>query len=96
MHGTYRQITVEGKEFSLVPNEIIVKKGQQVTILFKNEGTAGHNFGIGDLDVKTETILPGDAAKITFTPAKAGNFKFWCSVSGHRDAEMEGTLIVTE
>lgn len=87
-------ITVEGSEFSFSPDEITVKKGQEVTIVFKNVGTLAHNYTIGDLGVKSETIRPGQTATVTFTPTQTGTFAFWCDVPGHRQAGMEGTLHV--
>ncbi len=62
--------------------------------MLKNQGSAAHNFGIGDLDVRTETILPRKASKITFIPTETDTFKFWCSIAGYRDVGMEGELIV--
>ena len=93
-------LTVEGTEWSFVPNEITVVKGEEVTIIFKNVGRIAHNFGIGEFGLITHTILPfrkyGKTDRITFTPTKTGTFPFWCSVPGHRDAGMEGKLIIRD
>lgn len=88
------KITVKGSEFSFEPSEIKVKKGQEVTVIFKNVGILSHNFVIGELGVKTETIPPGEWDQVRFTPGKTGTFKFWCSVPGHREAGMEGKLTI--
>ena len=89
-------MTVEGTEWSFRPNSITVRKGEEVTIIFKHVGKIAHNFGIGEFGVRTATILQGKTDEITFTPTKAGTFPFWCSVPGHRDAGMQGTFIVKE
>ena len=93
-------MTVEGTEFSFLPNEITVRKGEEVTVVFKNVGRIAHNLGIDEFGVRTDTILPfrnfGKTAAITFTPTTTGTFPFWCAVPGHRKAGMEGKLIVTE
>lgn len=33
-------------------------------------------------------------ATLEFTPTKPGTYEFWCTVSGHKDAGMTGTLVV--
>ena len=89
-------ITVEGTEWSFHPSEITVRKGEEVTIIFKHAGKIAHNFEIGEFGVRTATILLGKTDEITFTPTKTGTFPFWCAVPGHRDAGMKGKLIVKE
>ncbi len=37
---------------------------------------------------------PGKAAKIEFTPAEKGEYLYYCSVPGHKESGMSGTLIV--
>lgn len=37
---------------------------------------------------------PGAQGKLTFTPTKAGTYEFFCSVTGHKEAGMIGTLTV--
>jgi len=90
--GAY--ITVVGTEYSYSPATIVVKKGETVTINFRNEGSIAHNITLPELGVKSETILPGRSASVTFTPREKGTFSFWCSVAGHKDAGMTGKVKV--
>lgn len=39
-------------------------------------------------------VGPGASGTLTFTPTENGTFPFWCSVSGHREAGMVGTITV--
>lgn len=87
-------IMVEGTEFSMTPNEITVDKGEKITIMFKNVGSVAHSFVIHELGITTEPIVPGDTTKIIFTSGNTGSFIYWCDVEGHRNAGMEGTIIV--
>ena len=91
---TLKQITVVGKEFAFTPSAITVNKGEKVDLTFKNTGTYPHNLTITDLGVKTKTIQPGEQDTISFVPDKMGSFKFMCTVPGHADKGMVGTLTV--
>lgn len=86
-------IIVEGGNFFFKPNELRVKKGEKVTITFKNSG-GFHNLEIDEFNVKTKTIKDGETETIIFTPDKTGSFEYYCGVGNHREMGMKGTLIV--
>jgi plastocyanin len=68
----------------------------KVTIDFKNSSMVGHNVTLEDSSGKTlgaTETFSGGARKLSLT-LKAGVYKFFCSVPGHRMAGMEGTLTV--
>lgn len=88
-----QMFTVEGGNFTFAPNEIRVKKGETVKILFKNvEGF--HDFVIDEFDVKTAQLQADMEEMVEFTPMEAGEYEFYCSVGKHREMGMVGTLIV--
>jgi len=89
-----QKITVLGSEFAFTPSTPTLKKGQPAEITFKNNGAFPHNLSIADLNVKTKTIQPGEQDTIKFTPDKTGQFAFLCTVPGHADKGMKGTLVV--
>ena len=88
------KITVEGSEFAFTPSTITLKKGETAEITFKNTGKYAHNLTIADLNVKSKTIQPGEQDTFTVTPDKTGSFSFVCTVPGHADKGMTGTLTV--
>ncbi len=86
-------IAVEGGMFYFKPNEIRVKKGATVKIVFTNkEGM--HDFTLDEFKVKTKQTKTGQSAEVTFTADKVGTFEFYCSVGNHRAQGMKGNLIV--
>ncbi len=86
-------IEVEGGEFYFKPNEIRVKKGQEVTLVLNNVN-GFHDLVIDELNVRTKQIQGGQSERVTFTPTEAGSFEYYCSVGKHRQMGMKGTLVV--
>lgn len=92
--GSAQTVNVSGNEFAFTPATITVKKGQEVKLTFKNNGQYPHNFTVSELGIATNTVGPGEETTITFTPDKTGSFTYICTVPGHADRGMKGTLIV--
>jgi uncharacterized cupredoxin-like copper-binding protein len=65
------------------------------TITLTNNGAADHDFVIEDTDFRTEILGAGESQTITVN-LPAGEYTFYCSVPGHRQVGMEGTLIISE
>lgn len=57
----------------------------------RGNGMMSGSAGPGDLHVAAEA---GRVADITFTPEQPGEYVFYCTVAGHREAGMEGRLVV--
>lgn len=89
------EVTIVAKEFSYTPNEITVTAGEDVTLVFINEGVLSHNLAIPALDIQTNTVQSGDTVTLTFSAPKTGTFQFSCLVTGHTEAGMVGHMTVT-
>jgi uncharacterized cupredoxin-like copper-binding protein len=60
-----------------------------------DEETAGHDMGDTE-DPEVHVASPaGGSNTVEFTPAEAGEYEYFCTVPGHREAGMSGTLVVT-
>ncbi|HEV7163395.1 MAG TPA: plastocyanin/azurin family copper-binding protein [Solirubrobacteraceae bacterium] len=71
-------------------------KAGKVTIDFTNMSSLGHNMTVESAAGKVEGSTPtfqGSSKSVTLN-LKPGTYKFFCSVPGHRQAGMEGTLTV--
>lgn len=71
-------------------------KAGKVTIEFDNPQSLPHDVAIensnGKTIGKTEIVTEGTTTAVV--DLKPGTYKYYCSVPGHRDAGMEGTLKV--
>jgi len=85
------------KEGQLAYNtKSLTAKAGKVTVEFSNPAPLAHNVTIESSSGATVGNTPtftGGSKKLTVT-LKPGTYKFFCSVPGHRQAGMEGTLTV--
>lgn len=68
----------------------------KVEIIFVNHSTIKHNVNIesGEHELGHTRTVGRGTVKVTVT-LKAGKYNYYCSVPGHEDAGMHGTLIVS-
>lgn len=67
---------------------------EKIEVKVANKAADAHAHGSGaepDLHV---SAAAGKTGKLEFTPLKAGTYTYYCTVAGHRDAGMEGKLVV--
>ncbi len=85
-----------GGGLAFTQKEVTAKAGD-VTIDFNNPQALGHDVSVessgGEEEGKTEIITEGSSSA-TLEGLKPGKYTFYCSVPGHREAGMEGTLTV--
>jgi plastocyanin len=96
--GTGGAIAIEANpEGSLAfeEKEVSAKPGKD-TVDFTNQSSVPHNVTIedsaGENIGETETLAEGSSSATV--ELKPGTYTFYCSVPGHREAGMEGTLTV--
>lgn len=88
-------VTVTASEFKFSPTSIQVPLGQKVTFTLNNTGVVEHDVTIQAAGFSL-TAAAGKSATGDFTFDRAGTFDFFCSIPGHKDAGMKGTLTVVD
>jgi nitrite reductase (NO-forming) len=75
--------------------ELKVGVGDTVKVtLISGEG-AQHNFYIDEFGVKSADVTgQGNSVSVEFVADKEGTFAYYCAIPGHRQAGMEGKIIV--
>lgn len=86
------EITVEGFEYGFDPDELTINRGETVRIIFRNTGILGHDWAVPDWDIRTPEIAGGEEATIEFKADQMGSVRFICTVPGHEQLGMVGTL----
>ena len=89
------ELTVSLSDYSFEPKGLTIPLGAQVKLTITNAGDRKHDFAItGAYGLETDILEPGASQVLTFTADKAGQFQIVCSLRGHRERGMVGTLIV--
>ena len=91
--GTY---IIVGTEFAFEPDTIEVPVNEEAVIEFRNLGTVDHDLVIEEFDVATGSMRIGSKKTVRFTPTEVGDYEVICSIPGHPDAGMTGTISVVE
>jgi plastocyanin len=83
-----------GGELSFDTGALEARAGR-VTIQMENPSSVPHNVSIegGGVDEEGKTVEQGGTSTVT-AELRPGEYDFYCSVSGHREGGMEGTLTV--
>ena len=83
------------KEFEIDPGEISAPAGTPLTFNISNAGQAPHDYSI-DAGPQSEEVPAGSSTTLEVPALDPGEYRVFCSLPGHADAGMEGTLTVTE
>jgi uncharacterized cupredoxin-like copper-binding protein len=87
-------VSLEARDLSFTPTTLEVPAGQPFELTMHNAGALVHNVTI-DPPVGVQLVVsPGQTRSTVVQGLPAGSYTFYCSVSGHRQAGMEGTLTV--
>ena len=87
--------TLIGEVITFRPGALKVEAGVSFTIDFRNESEIEHDVTISGYEFQGGAhALPGGAAQVTFVIDNPGTYSFYCTLPGHAEAGMVGTLIV--
>jgi nitrite reductase (NO-forming) len=87
-----------GGDIDGVKNPMLeVAAGDIVEVVLENGDGVEHDISFPDFDVTSPRVAQRDAkTTITFEAGEEGSFKYFCTVPGHRQAGMEGDVVVGE
>lgn len=86
-------LTVEAGDLWFSPPEIELSANGTTTLTLVDTGFITHNFTVDELDLLV-VATPRGSGTVEIIDPPPGTYEFYCSISGHREAGMSGTLIV--
>jgi plastocyanin len=87
-------VTVTARDIAYHPADLRVEAGRTVVLSFRNDDPVFHDWmvdGVANVDAGAR---PGQTQTIRFTIDAPGTYRITCTVPGHADAGMTGTLVV--
>ena len=97
-NGRMAFIGVGGAIDGIANPNLVAQPGQVVQITLINGDNVAHDIIVDEFDGGHSEIVDrqGGSTTIVFRADEVGNFNYWCTIPGHRQAGMEGTLTVGE
>lgn len=96
------EIKVVATDLKFTPNALQAKVGQPVKVTMDNKGVIEHDIAFPTMKTDKPGMSlkalakPGQSATLEFTPTAAGIYEYICTIPGHKEAGMKGTLNVTQ
>jgi plastocyanin len=84
---------VTAKDFSFSPGTISVPAGSKVEVQFVNQGPSFHTFTVPGLGIDLKAN-GGQRDSVVLSKLEPGRYPFLCTVPGHAQLGMTGTLVV--
>jgi uncharacterized cupredoxin-like copper-binding protein len=87
------ELTLDASEFGFSPPMLTVDQDTPVNLTLVNTGSLIHDLTIPELGFRI-VANPGERATGGLVPDRLGSYTFECSIPGHAQAGMTGTLVV--
>lgn len=87
-------VPVSLSEFEIRPEPLTVAAGGSLQVT--NAGSQTHNLTVRDADLRTPDLSGGGASTLDVSSLDPGSYEVYCSIPGHEESGMVGTMTVTE
>ena len=87
------EVTVTAGDLWFEPERVEASSGTALNITVRNDGRVFHDFTIDELDLMID-VEAGDSVTAGLPDVEPGTYDFYCSVPGHAQAGMTGTLVI--
>jgi uncharacterized cupredoxin-like copper-binding protein len=86
-------VTLNAIDINWDPKELSFPADTDIVVTVTNTGILQHDFVIDELSIHSDLLNGGESVDVKIN-APAGTYTFYCSVPGHKEAGMVGTLTV--
>ena len=87
-----RTIEVEARNFAFVPDHLRATAGEELALRLHSSDNS-HDFAIDGLGLVAE-VAGGETETVRLRIDRVGKYPYFCTIPGHRDGGMEGTITV--
>ena len=87
-----RPVRIQASNFEFSPERLAVEPGEEIALRLHSEDSS-HNFAIDGLGQVAE-VSGGATATARLRIDEPGKYTYFCTIPGHRDGGMEGTITV--
>lgn len=87
-----RTVGIEASNFHFAPGRIELDKGEEIALALTSED-GPHDFAVDGLGLVAD-VSGGDTTTQRLRIDEPGAYTFYCTIPGHRDGGMEGSLVV--
>lgn len=91
--GGDTDLSFDATEFEFDPSQTTAQAGE-ITVTIDNQGEQRHTWTVEDREEDLKLDADSGQTDTGTIELDAGTYTFYCSVPGHREAGMEGTLTV--
>lgn len=90
-------LAVSLTDFALNPDRLTATAGQGLVFDVSNDGQSPHTFAVdtGNGVKETPEISAGSTSTLTVPALEPGDYRIFCTIAGHEDLGMVGTLTVS-
>jgi len=88
------RLAVTARDTAYAPADLRVDAGRTVVLSFRNDDPIFHDWEVEGLANVDAGARPGQTRTIRFAIDEPGTYRILCTVPGHADAGMAGTLLV--
>jgi plastocyanin len=92
--GMAKSIALRQYHFRFLPDQIVVKRGENTRIIISNEDAKVHNFILPAFYIFTSPIPARKKTYVEFSPDKSGVFPFYSDYSDDKERGMVGKILV--
>jgi Cu+-exporting ATPase len=96
LDGVSQRAAITAKDFRFQPADLTVRAGEWVVVEFTNRDAVVHDWMVAGIPNVDAPARPGQTSRLRFVLDEPGAYTVMCSIPGHAEAGMVGTLVVSE
>jgi Cu+-exporting ATPase len=95
LDGVSQRVDLTASQYRFLPADITVRAGEWVIVEVANEDEVVHDWMVVGIPNVSVPARPGQTARLRFVLDTPGTYEVMCSIPGHAELGMVGTLVVT-